>query len=128
VGFYAGGCWNADAGDLTNFDANLSALSHPGSGGYYDGDNWGGDIGFTVPFQTGETVGLELAAYALLLGEDGITVNTFRFGEFELASDGTFSTRLPPSRFRGSVAVRLRHSRPGWRAAGAPEAFTSIGF
>src|SRR5262245_38456910 len=40
-GFYATGV-NADAGDISNFDANLSALSFPGSGGYYDGDNWGG--------------------------------------------------------------------------------------
>src|SRR5262245_53236761 len=36
-GFYASGV-NQDAGDIDNFDANLSALSHPGSGGYYDGD------------------------------------------------------------------------------------------
>ena len=51
---------NADAGDLTNFAANLSALSHTGSGGYYNGEYWGGDIGHTVPFQTGATVGTSL--------------------------------------------------------------------
>jgi hypothetical protein len=83
---------NSDAGDLSNFDANLSALSHAGSGGYYDGEFWGGDIGFTVPFQTGEAVGIEIAAYALLLGEDGFTVNTVHFdNSFLLAADGTFT-------------------------------------
>jgi hypothetical protein len=90
-GFYATGV-NADAGDLSNFGANLSALSHPGSSGYYDGDNWGGDIGFTVPFQTGDAVGIEIAAYALVLAPDGTTVSTVHFdNSFLLAADGTFS-------------------------------------
>jgi len=89
-GFYAAGV-NADAGDLVNFDVELSALSHPGSSGYYDGEFWGGDIGFTVPFQTGSTVGTELLAWSLLLDEDGFTVNSTSYGSFLLDADGTFS-------------------------------------
>src|SRR5262245_43885165 len=89
-GFYASGV-NADAGDAFNFDADVSALSHPGSSGYYDGEFWGGDIGFTVPFQTGATVGTELVAWSLLLAEDGFAVNSLSYGSFLLDGDGNFT-------------------------------------
>jgi PEP-CTERM motif len=83
---------NADAGDLTDFAANLSSISFPGAGGYYDGDYWGGNMGNTTPFQTGATVGVELAAYTLLLADDGFTVNTALLDNvFKLSADGTFS-------------------------------------
>jgi hypothetical protein len=88
-GFYAAGV-NADAGDISNFNANLSAVSHPGSGGYYDGDNWGGDIGFTVPFQTGATVGTDVAFYTLVLAADGFNVTSTKLGgKWNLAANGT---------------------------------------
>jgi hypothetical protein len=90
-GFYAIGV-NGDAGDPTNFGADVSALSHPGSGGYYDGENWGGDIGFTVPFQTGATVGTDLAFHTLILDEDGTTVNrTTLTNKWNIAADGTIT-------------------------------------
>jgi hypothetical protein len=90
-GYYAAGV-NADAGDLTNYAANLSAVSHPDSPGYYDGDNWAGSIGLTVPFQTGASVGTALKAYSLLLADDGVTVNATLLGnDWLLAADGTLS-------------------------------------
>ena len=44
-----------------------------------------------MPFQTGATVGVELAAYTLLLDADGNTVDALRRGSFDLSADGTFS-------------------------------------
>jgi Dockerin type I domain/Thrombospondin type 3 repeat len=93
-GYYAAGV-NSDAGDLSNFSANVSALSLPGSSGYYDGDNWGGNIGLSVPFQTGATIGTSVKAYTMLLAEDGSTVNvTALSNHWNLAADGTFSYEL----------------------------------
>jgi len=90
-GFYAAGV-NADAGDTTNFAADLSAISHPGSSGYYDGEFWGGDIGFTVPFQTGTAVGTQLTFYTLILAADGFSVTTTQLtNKWTLAADGTLS-------------------------------------
>src|SRR5262245_33952128 len=94
-GYYAAGV-NADAGDLTNFAANLSALSHPDSPGYYDGDNWAGSIGLTVPVQTGATVGTPIKAWSLLLAGDGTTVPaTLLDNQWLLAADGTFTFEQP---------------------------------
>jgi hypothetical protein len=45
-----------------------------------------------VPFTTGAAVGTSIAFYALLLDEDGITVNTTAFGSlWTLAADGTLT-------------------------------------
>ena len=101
-GFYAAGV-NSDAGDLSNFAANLSAVSLPGSSGYYDGDYWGGNIGLTVPFQTGATVGTSVSFYSLILDDDGTTVNRAQFAnKWTLAADGTltyvnFAPNISPS-------------------------------
>jgi hypothetical protein len=94
-GYYAIGV-NSDAGDLSNFGANVSAVSIPGSPGYYDGENWGGDIGFTVPFQTGATVGKPVTFYLLVLDDDGVTVNrTLVANSWLLAASGTLTNVLP---------------------------------
>jgi hypothetical protein len=94
-GFYAAGV-NSDAGDLTNFAVNLSAVSLPGSPGYYDGEYWGGNIGLTVPFQTGATVGAPVSFYLLVLDEDGVTVNrTLVSKSWILRADGTLTNVFP---------------------------------
>src|SRR5262245_4632993 len=94
-GYYAAGV-NADAGDVTNFGANVSVVSNPDSAGYYDGENWGGNIGLTVPFQTGATVGTSINGYTLLLAGDGEAVNaTLLTNRWTLAADGTLTFEEP---------------------------------
>ena len=72
----------------------MSASSVPGSGGYYGGDYWNGDLGHTVTFQTGAAVGTSIAFYSLLLDGDGNTVNTTLFDNvWTLAANGTLTSR-----------------------------------
>ena len=90
-GFYVVGANANDGGDPNDYAANLSGLSHSGDSGYWGSENWCGNIGNTVPFTTDASVGDAIIAWTLLLGEDGLTVNSVSYGNFLIADDGTFS-------------------------------------
>jgi hypothetical protein len=88
---------NADAGDLSNYVANLSAVSHVGGAGYYaNSETWAGNLGNTTAFQTDTAVGNSIAFHTLLLDANGEAVNRVTLApQWTLAADGTLSYAAP---------------------------------